>query len=477
MAKSREQYIAERTDDYEGDLYTFNLVDRRTVERLARDGDIKLPYKDLDKIKDERWNTKQFASRLLQGILNGDPIPEIANRLLDVVGYNEASAMRNARTMTTAAENLGRQDSYEELDDNGVVQKKVWIATPDDRTRASHLEIDGEERDIDEDFSNGCAYPADPDCDDMSEIYNCRCSMRDKIVGFRRKDGSISPVGRERDTTMHAEQIAAEQEKRAEAAKMLPVSQAQEAEKPKERVESSKIKATMSTDDYERFIDLATNADNSELYRNYADTVGSVRRLSNGGAYSRSGDTLTYSYETHEGMSKYSTLAHEYNHAFDDKIGKHSSLTFSEMDTINSKCKIGSGIITPIKEYASQSDEFMNALRKDMEALKTKGLEECYKEFRTTNVLRNATGGVQDALDGFYSTQKTYQGWGHGETYYNRMYNRYIKGFDNEKELKDALIDNIQKFLLELGNGFAFVGRETRLLVGGNRIIHRPIIL
>lgn len=36
----------------------------------------------------------------------------------------------------------------------------------------------------------------------------------------------------------------------------------------------------------------------------------------------------------------------------------------------------------------------------------------------------------------------------------------------NEKELKDALMDNITKFLLELGNGFAFVGREVRLEVG-----------
>ena len=36
----------------------------------------------------------------------------------------------------------------------------------------------------------------------------------------------------------------------------------------------------------------------------------------------------------------------------------------------------------------------------------------------------------------------------------------------NEKELKDALIENIQKFLLELGEGFAFVGREHRMLVG-----------
>ena len=36
-----------------------------------------------------------------------------------------------------------------------------------------------------------------------------------------------------------------------------------------------------------------------------------------------------------------------------------------------------------------------------------------------------------------------------------------------EKELEDALMDNMTKFLLELGNGFAFVGRQYKLLVGG----------
>ena len=36
----------------------------------------------------------------------------------------------------------------------------------------------------------------------------------------------------------------------------------------------------------------------------------------------------------------------------------------------------------------------------------------------------------------------------------------------DEKELKDALTGNIQKLLMELGKGFAFVGREYRLVVG-----------
>lgn len=36
-----------------------------------------------------------------------------------------------------------------------------------------------------------------------------------------------------------------------------------------------------------------------------------------------------------------------------------------------------------------------------------------------------------------------------------------------EAEVEQALIDHIQKFLLELGTGFAFVGRQVRLEVGG----------
>ena len=36
----------------------------------------------------------------------------------------------------------------------------------------------------------------------------------------------------------------------------------------------------------------------------------------------------------------------------------------------------------------------------------------------------------------------------------------------NERQLKDALVDNIQRLLLELGTGFAYMGREYRLKVG-----------
>jgi predicted nuclease of restriction endonuclease-like (RecB) superfamily len=48
---------------------------------------------------------------------------------------------------------------------------------------------------------------------------------------------------------------------------------------------------------------------------------------------------------------------------------------------------------------------------------------------------------------------------------YNFDFITLTKRYD-EKELKDKLMDNITKFLLELGNGFAFVGREVPLDIG-----------
>ena len=41
-----------------------------------------------------------------------------------------------------------------------------------------------------------------------------------------------------------------------------------------------------------------------------------------------------------------------------------------------------------------------------------------------------------------------------------------ITGKYGEKQLKDALISNIERFLLELGDGFAYMGREKRIQIG-----------
>ena len=196
------------------DQITFSIINEDVLDRLIRDGEITLPQRKLSIPKDEQWNAKQMTSKILQGIQNGDAIPDIASSLMQVIGNNTVSAVRNARTMVTSAENHGRMDSYQNLENQGVVQKKVWIATADDRTRESHLELDGEEVDINDKFSNGCMFPADESCGDPSEVWNCRCSMRDHIIGFRRADGTISYINYGRDDTGHGAKIDEEKARR-----------------------------------------------------------------------------------------------------------------------------------------------------------------------------------------------------------------------------------------------------------------------
>lgn len=42
-----------------------------------------------------------------------------------------------------------------------------------------------------------------------------------------------------------------------------------------------------------------------------------------------------------------------------------------------------------------------------------------------------------------------------------------IKFRYDEEELEDALEQNITRFLLELGSGFAFIGRQKEIIVAG----------
>lgn len=196
----------------------FTLVDESTVRRMALDGEIELPYKDFNKSKDQVWNRRQINSKVLQGIIQGESVDDIAKRILPVVDNNRASAIRNARTMVTSAENRGRFDRYNDLEDRGLIMKKVWIATPDDRVRKSHIDIDGEEQDINSKFTNGCRFPGDGE-GPSDEVWNCRCSMRSDVIGVRKPNGKVEIFTRYERNTLHQTEIDEERRRRANESK------------------------------------------------------------------------------------------------------------------------------------------------------------------------------------------------------------------------------------------------------------------
>ena len=166
---------------------SFSLYDKKTVERMIKDKKFPIPVPRVDIPKDLQWNKQKINSAMLQGILQGESVDKISKRLQSVTNMNRVAALRNARTYITGAENRGRLDSYKEAESLGIEMGKQWIATNDDRTRDSHLELDGVIVGVNELFPNGCEYPGDPTAE-PEEFYNCRCTMIAAINGHVLKE-------------------------------------------------------------------------------------------------------------------------------------------------------------------------------------------------------------------------------------------------------------------------------------------------
>lgn len=167
---------------------SFELMDPDTVKHLMTTDKSLLPTKRVDVPKDIAWNVKQLNLQVTQGIIQGESIGKISQRLQTVTDMNKASAVRNARTMCTEAQNKGRLDSFKQAEEEGMIIKKVWMATTDGRTRDWHAALDGEERDVDEAFETEYGpimYPGDPHADPCN-VYNCRCTLVTKILGFKK---------------------------------------------------------------------------------------------------------------------------------------------------------------------------------------------------------------------------------------------------------------------------------------------------
>ena len=178
--------LADAVDGLGG--YSFTLANADTVRRLATTDTSLLPFRELDPAKDIPWNMKKINSQVLQGIIQGESIPNIAKRIGNVQEMNKDAAIRSARTIVTGAENKGRMDSYRRAQQDGIILEKKWIATSDARTRDWHNELDGQTKPIDEPFENAIGkimFPADPSADGAN-VYNCRCTLISRVKGFKK---------------------------------------------------------------------------------------------------------------------------------------------------------------------------------------------------------------------------------------------------------------------------------------------------
>ncbi len=100
---------------------------------------------------------------------------EATNRIDSVEGEWRGRATLIARTEATAAFNAA---ALQAMRDESA-DKKVWMATPGARTRATHAAASGQEVDLDQPFMVGgyaMQHPGDPSAP-AREVCSCRCTM------------------------------------------------------------------------------------------------------------------------------------------------------------------------------------------------------------------------------------------------------------------------------------------------------------
>lgn len=164
----------------------FTIWNDEAVRRLAVEEPDLMPYypeeKAVNRGIDLAYGKRQITAQITSSILLGHSIPQMATALRQrIQGMNDTSATRTARTAVTAAQNGGRQATFERAAAMGIKLRKRWIATNDLRTRPEHGHADGQIVPIDKPFDVGgepLMFPCDRSNASGWNIYNCRCKMR-----------------------------------------------------------------------------------------------------------------------------------------------------------------------------------------------------------------------------------------------------------------------------------------------------------
>lgn len=472
---------------------SYTLYSREAVENIFRDNPQMLPdpgrrvSQEIAEGKAIRWNNRHIQSVMMQALLQGNNISDIATRLANAVGDSDRkAAIRNARTMATGTQNRARRDAYKRAKSKGIDLSVMWIATLDMRTRHSHRQLDHMVTDVDKPFvfddeimgHVSIMYPGQPKPGEDTKfpqemIWNCRCTLRAVVKGLERRSGTSGDVDMSQIEGMSYEEWKASRiekpknilrpdqrsdEARAEYIReyrerggYVPsgrdmtltidaltegTQQAQERSKP---FNSTKLKAAMG-DDYEAFRQKVEDAPTKKLYEAFIEEPTIIQEPYSG-IYRASLDQIEFDYSDYEGQDRYSGLAHECGHMFDFKLGRLDDLSYSEIDLINERCPVEQGA-RPLSDRPSNSDEFLRAVRSDLERLRS-NLEsgDLVTDLLVNPSTSNASAGIQDALDGAYGTlESDTLPWGHGDRYYDRMYYRMISN-GNEESLLNALTD------------------------------------
>ena len=131
--------------------------------------------------RDTKDLSKKIAGEISRGISTGSMYSEIARNIAAWGRIPQNNAMRIARTEAHRIQNKASMDACWKAKANGADVVKEWSAALDKKTRPSHQKLDGQIRELDEEFEvNGYTAMQPGDFGRPEEDINCRCRVNQR---------------------------------------------------------------------------------------------------------------------------------------------------------------------------------------------------------------------------------------------------------------------------------------------------------
>ena len=130
-----------------------------------------------------KWYNQQTHKKLQQALDDYDPDDEDSKSPADVF-TERAEGGDASRAAVVIAGQVASWATVEAAKQTHEAQpkkviKKVWVAHPTQNSRSTHLLMDGEEADLDANFSNGARWPGD---DSLEPEESCYCNCTTDVV-------------------------------------------------------------------------------------------------------------------------------------------------------------------------------------------------------------------------------------------------------------------------------------------------------
>lgn len=173
----------------------FSLLDRELVRKSIENPLDRVGFLQRNRENQARL-TRQLRENLTQSLIQGESYRTAAKRIKERMDVGATNVLRITRTEMHRTRQQSKLEGMKDGAARGVILKKHWLATIDDRTRDRHGRLDGKQVDLDEQFEIDGFKAEAPGLFGVPEMdINCRCDVLEVVEGFEARYRRVRGLG------------------------------------------------------------------------------------------------------------------------------------------------------------------------------------------------------------------------------------------------------------------------------------------